>query len=146
MWWWQEQGEDVLLEEDICGAAVCGVPLRSGPADDAPAAGHRLWVPLVLVATNLRLALMLTSAAEDAQELARRAPRGVARPQWADARGRWDSLCGVWNVVPLGMVMRASKNRRPKVCRYFRAPAECAHADACGAALSPRSLALSRQP
>ena len=27
---------------------------------------------------------------------------------WTHARGRWDSLCGVWNVIPLGMVLRVS--------------------------------------
>jgi hypothetical protein len=123
-WWWQEQGEDVLLEEDVCGAALCGEPLQHSAAADWLGADNE---PLVLVATNLRLALMLTPAAEGAQELGQArggGPGGGAHPRWVDVRGRWDSLCGVWNVVPLGMVMRASKPSRQRVSRCARAPAE----------------------
>ena len=114
-WWWQESGEDVLLEEEVCGAAVCGMPLSHMSQQNSEYSAT-FW----LVATNLRLALMLPHAEEDVPSHHHKdqalqpdmwVPEHCAvalQGGWTHARGRWDSLCGVWNVIPLGMVLRVS--------------------------------------
>ena len=138
LWWWQEPGEDVLLEEQVCGASVNGSSLRNVPADGAQSYLHHTPADrpqaFILVVTNLRLALMLNPDDEDAlyfyrqQQNARErqsAPPHMAAflsehtafalPQahasgWTDTSGRWDSLSGVWNVIPLGMLMRVTSS------------------------------------
>lgn len=122
-WWWQEPGEDVLFQEEVLGAAVFGVPLSNVRDEDQG---------FVLVVTNLRLALMLqprdsafSSELESQEspasgrpgtfvaEYVGRTPGAMDSPHgresaWVDARSRWDSLSGVWNVVPLGMIFRVT--------------------------------------
>jgi len=128
-WWWQERGEDVLLEEDVLGAAVCGVPLCRSVRTDRAIDQDQSFV---LVVTNLRLALMLQPGDSDfsgefeleesrasgrlaafvAEHVGGTPDASASRPgrdsAWVDARSRWDSLGGVWNVIPLGMILRVT--------------------------------------
>ena len=116
------------------GAEICGTPLLNRPPNSIQPYGTPAEQSFVLVVTNLRLALMLTRGDKDAEvlqqqqqermnKLARNTPQASlpsrlpgggdlhqARrdSEWVDARGRWESLCGVWNVIPLGMVLRVS--------------------------------------
>jgi hypothetical protein len=120
-WWWQERGEDVLLEEVVVGTAVCDVPLRNLRPD------RNLEEPqgFLLVVTNLRLALMLQpedddARGEDFENSRASAPLQTFVPEhgaprdgdsaWVNTRSKWDSLCGVWNVIPLGMILRVASS------------------------------------
>ena len=116
------------------GAEICGTPLLNRPPNSIQPYGTPAEQSFVLVVTNLRLALMLTRGDKDAEvlqqqqqermnKLARNTPQASLPSRlpgsgdihqarrdsaWVDARGRWESLCGVWNVIPLGMVLRVS--------------------------------------